>query len=175
MLAPFPALAWCLSWALCQSQSPAHDCVSRWGNVSKSGVPRGSNYARLAAPGLLAACSPRQLEIHSVRLSALLCLQAGLGRLRAQLAWEPIVSLQPHLCLPAPHLLCLINRVLSLGGRDSGRIPFSESSSMERNMATGFPQWILWAWPLPSHQLALTEYLLSSRHCDKHLRGNILL
>lgn len=56
--------AQCSFWALCQSQSLAHNCVSLWGNVSKFSVPRGSNYVRLAAPGLLGAGSSCQLEIH---------------------------------------------------------------------------------------------------------------
>lgn len=46
-----PTQLWHPLWALCQSQSLTHDCVSLWGNDSKSRVPRGSNYVRLAAPG----------------------------------------------------------------------------------------------------------------------------
>lgn len=66
------ALPWRLAWALCQSPSLAYSCVSLWGSVSKSGVPRGSKYARLAAPGLRADGSPRQLEVRLQR-GFLLC------------------------------------------------------------------------------------------------------
>lgn len=110
---PSPTLPWCPFWALCQSQSLAHDCVSLWGNVSKSRVPRGSNYASLAAPGLLTAGSPRQLEVSLVRASAEGWESVG------WVGSEPVLSLQPPLCSPhsphPPHLVCPINSLLGSG------------------------------------------------------------
>lgn len=124
------ALPWRLAWALCQSPSLAYSCVSLWGSVSKSGVPRGSKYARLAAPGLRADGSPRQLEVRLQR-GFLLCSvyrQAGevVGSAGLELGSPAFLSsLTSAFQDPRPpHLLCSINGVPDLGGgNQTGFLP----------------------------------------------------
>lgn len=86
---PSPTLLWCPFWALCQSQCLAHDCVSLWGDVSKSRVPRGSNYVRWQP-------TPITNPLGEGLCRAL--LTSGLE----SAGWAPVLPLQPPLC-SSPH------------------------------------------------------------------------
>lgn len=89
---------------------PRRDSISLWGDVSKSRVPRGSNYARLAAPG---AHSWRPTPVRDP------LGEASRSSVHIPGGREPVLSGQLLLCSPnpppAPPPVCPSESVLGSG------------------------------------------------------------